>query len=231
MYTFWLMNAELTLIDAGLWGTAAALRRYLSRLGRDISELTRIVLTHGHRDHCRGLQDILAHSPAQVFVHVAETHLDPEGYPVLSTRLRWRRSLGTGKQTAVRPLEDGDEIPVFGGLRVIHTPGHTPGSICLLLPEPGIIFTGDTVFSRGGDLTRPVVPPGPGRSTWEASVQRIAALDFEIACFGHGAPLTEGVKERFQELLARPAQLSPPLLFLRRWRKILGFGLHVGRKR
>lgn len=220
------VDAELTLIDAGMRGTAAALRRYLAAIGRRPSELTRVVLTHSHTDHAWALEELLALTPVAVLVHAAESEPGSNGEPVLSNR--YRRRLG-GRRLPVRPVADGDVIPVLGGLHVLHTPGHTSGSVCLFLPQGRVVFSGDTVLSRGGRLVRPVVAPGPTRVDWEASVRRLADLGWDVICCGHGQPVTEGAKAQLEELLSRPPQLSPPFLLLRRWRELAGFGWRLGR--
>ena len=84
-------------------------------------------------------------------------------------------------------LHDGDRI---GSLRVIHTPGHTPGGICLYDPEAKLLFSGDTVFT-GGSFGRYDFPGGD-RKALGASIERLAALDVEGLYPGHGEPALRG---------------------------------------
>ena len=84
-------------------------------------------------------------------------------------------------------LSDGDRI---GDLRVIHTPGHTPGGICLYEPEEKLLFSGDTVFT-GGSFGRYDFPGGD-RTVLAASLERLGALEVEGLYPGHGEPVARG---------------------------------------
>jgi glyoxylase-like metal-dependent hydrolase (beta-lactamase superfamily II) len=90
-------------------------------------------------------------------------------------------------------LQDGDELPVLGGLRIVHTPGHTPGHIALHLPERGVVIGGDALQHRSGR----VFPPSRIVSAdWpEAlrSVRRLAALEFDTLALSHYPPLRGGL--------------------------------------
>jgi glyoxylase-like metal-dependent hydrolase (beta-lactamase superfamily II) len=96
-----------------------------------------------------------------------------------------------------RELADGDEIDALGGMRVVHTPGHTPGSICLYCPQRRLLFTGDTA----ANIFR--LRPGLGWFTEDAarakeSIRKLAALDFETVFFGHGRPIQKDAALRFR---------------------------------
>ncbi|MSQ41215.1 MAG: MBL fold metallo-hydrolase [Dehalococcoidia bacterium] len=97
------------------------------------------------------------------------------------------------KAPAGRLLEDGDVLPVLGGLRVIHTPGHTPGSMCLLLERHQALFVGDMLLSNGKRLSRSLFFPGSNAQDYRQSLHRLAALEFQAVLQGHGPPcLQEG---------------------------------------
>lgn len=113
-----------------------------------------------------------------------------------------------------RVVADGDVIDVLGGIRVIHTPGHTPGSVCYLLEGSGVLFSGDTLFSNGRAISRSVPFPGSNRSHYRESLERLAGMEFDTLCGGHGAPLVGGASERLRELMA--AKPEPPT-----WRGLL----------
>jgi glyoxylase-like metal-dependent hydrolase (beta-lactamase superfamily II) len=112
-------------------------------------------------------------------------------------------------------LDDGDVIDFGGGARTVAVPGHTAGSIALYLPQPGVLFTGD-IMARDPQTRDPQTPIMPGvfnvdPSQAADSFKRLAALDAEIACFGHGEPVTQGTTARMQaaaKLLAAPT--NPP---------------------
>jgi glyoxylase-like metal-dependent hydrolase (beta-lactamase superfamily II) len=97
--------------------------------------VTAIVLTHAHDDHVRVAPELAAATGAPLFLHPLEEPLWQLTHPGVAMP---------------RPLADGDRI---GGLTVLHTPGHSPGAVCLYAPELGAVFTGDTLFQGGPGAT------------------------------------------------------------------------------
>ena len=158
----------LTLIDTGLWGVARKLRRVVAELGRRPEELRNVLLTHGHLDHVGGAAEIQAWTGARVWVHAADReHLAQRvryagaargcGWLEAAGRMTlklgaWSR--GRGADAGYRApevdgeLQDGELLPFWGGLRVWHLPGHTPGH-CALVAERArrLVFCGDLFAS------------------------------------------------------------------------------------
>jgi glyoxylase-like metal-dependent hydrolase (beta-lactamase superfamily II) len=97
--------------------------------------VTAIVLTHAHDDHCRVAPELAEATGAPLYLHPADEPL-------------WK--LTHPDKPMPRRLADGQEI---GGLQVLHTPGHSPGAVCLYAPELGCVFTGDTLFHGGPGAT------------------------------------------------------------------------------
>jgi len=127
-------------------------------------ELKYIILTHYHYDHATATQAIKKETNAEVLIHEEDVkYLDfkPD-----------------------RILKDG-EILDLGNvkLKVIHTPGHSPGSICLYEPESKSLFSGDTIFSCG--VGRTDLPGGDTKKIID-SIERLTKLDFKILYPGHG---------------------------------------------
>ncbi|MEU6260724.1 MBL fold metallo-hydrolase [Streptomyces sp. NPDC047043] len=193
----WRDGDELTLIDAGPPGSAAALAAVAGALGN----VRRIVLTHFHEDHAGGAGEFAALSGAEVMAHRLDAPVVrgelPGPPPVLED---WERplhaeaALHLPEGDFVRPphvtgLSDGDALDFGDGARVIHVTGHTHGSIALHLPRHGVLFTGDTVAASPVDGR---VLPGVfnlDRAQLLASYHRLAGLDSDVACFGHGDPV------------------------------------------
>jgi hydroxyacylglutathione hydrolase len=172
-------------IDPG--GNGEEILRSIDASGLDIKT---IVLTHGHSDHIAALYDIQDRTGAEVAIHVADADF-------LEGRGSFSSQFGISYKTPHPPdrlLHEGDEIVMRNTtFTVMHTPGHTPGSICLL--TEGKVFTGDTLFRRGIGTT---LMPGSSRSQLINSIQtRLMALpDDTIIYPGHGRETTIGAERR-----------------------------------
>jgi glyoxylase-like metal-dependent hydrolase (beta-lactamase superfamily II) len=170
-----------TLVDAGMDAS-----RVLKGIG---DGLDLIVLTHCHYDHVGAVPDIVRETGAKVAMHSRDVPL-----------LRSERASVASMFNAPRPefsvdimLEDGDTIDLGSStLLVIHTPGHTPGSICLYNEETKELFTGDTAF-EGGGFGRTDLCGDEGQMV--ASLQRLAKLDVSILYPGHGGIVATRAKE------------------------------------
>ncbi|MDO8672939.1 MAG: hypothetical protein Q7O66_16140 [Dehalococcoidia bacterium] len=82
-------------------------------------------------------------------------------------------------------------LSALGGLVVVHTPDHTPGSICLDSPKRRIVFVGVVVLNNLSRLSRPLPTPGSVQAVYVASLWRLASLDFDACLFSHGPPVLE----------------------------------------
>ena len=208
-------GTALTLIDT-LFDTDA--RRIIDRIGsigRSVEDLKHIVLTHAHRSHLGGLATLKELSGATVYSHAWEADIvagERTAQPVTPVPMRplstyWRvyylqlgAALGRGKHPPCpvdTTLEDGDTV---GPVRVLHTPGHTPGHLAFWWPESRVLFAGDAI------ATYPVFGPGWPAFTLNptqhrASLRRMAELDPAVLAVGHGDPLTAGAAERVRSLV------------------------------
>jgi glyoxylase-like metal-dependent hydrolase (beta-lactamase superfamily II) len=100
------------------------------------------------------------------------------------------------------PIVDGDVIPVLGGLEVIHTPGHTPGSVCLYGRRDRVLFVGDALQCRRGRVSFASGLFSDDHPAARRAVQRMASLDVSMIVFSHFPPVTERVRETLAELAA-----------------------------
>ena len=98
---------------------------------------------------------------------------------------------------------DGDILPFSRAVRVFHTPGHSPGSLCYLLERDGVLFTGDTLFSDGRRVARSAPFPKSDRSLYRQSVERMSDLEFDVLCGGHGRALKASGSAAVRELVRR----------------------------
>lgn len=201
-----LFKAErVVVIDAATPGRAAAVWRHLNSLGYAPEMVDEIWLTHADIDHMGSVAALKAGSGAKVVAHRADAPLvdgsaNRELGPVplsggYQRLFNWAvRNLFRYQPTPVdRLVEDGEDL---GSWQVVHTPGHTPGSVCFYHPERKLIIVGDALNFRRGRLGAPPPMFTPDMAEAHASIRKIAALDFEICCFGHGPPLVENAGRR-----------------------------------
>jgi glyoxylase-like metal-dependent hydrolase (beta-lactamase superfamily II) len=206
VYAFLISEPEMTLIDAGLIGSRRRVERYVSGLGRSISELTRIVCTHAHPDHIGGVREVAGERDVEVLMHPA----DLAGLRVTLRDAVANRNRGqliayfTRHPGEATPIEDGHLLPILGGLQVIHTPGHTPGSICLYAERHKLLFVGDTLQVIRGKVTFASSVFSEDLPLARASVARMADLDVQTIAFSHYPPWREGSNEVLRALASRP---------------------------
>jgi glyoxylase-like metal-dependent hydrolase (beta-lactamase superfamily II) len=104
-----------------------------------------------------------------------------------------------------RELADGEEVPVGDGLIAYHTPGHTAGHVSFLLPSKRVLFVGDAAANYLGRLGPPVGIYSEDHEDVRKSIAKIAALDFDVACFGHGRALKGSACALFRRLAEKVA--------------------------
>jgi len=185
----WIVGSEAAgegmVIDPG--GNAEVIQKAITDSGLDIKI---IVLTHGHSDHIAALYEIQDMTGAEVAIHIEDADF-------LEGRGSYSSQFGISYKTPPPPdrlLREGDIIEIGTlSFSVVHTPGHTPGSICLL--TDGNVFTGDTLFRRGIGTT---LMPGSSRPQLIDSIHtRLMVLpDDTIVYPGHGRETTIGAERR-----------------------------------
>ena len=200
-----LVGDELTLVDTGLPGNRGAILRYIRHLHRDPAELSRVIFTHGHPDHTGTANALRRRTGARLLVHGGDARRDGDGgwrvhYVSQPFAFPWEVPF-MQRVPADGILEEGTLIPVFGGLRVFHTPGHTAGSVCLYLEQHGVLFTGDTLLGSGKTYSRPMPLPGYDADLYQHSLACLGELEFEVACGGHGRPLVGRASRMLGEMM------------------------------
>lgn len=184
---------EAWVIDPG--EDAAAI---FAALERHRLKPARIFLTHGHIDHIAALDDLVRGFPeTPVHLHAADAAWAFGPLNRLPPYVTVPR-----RPAMLRTVDEGDAL-VTGGLRatVLHTPGHSPGCICLALEDGRLLFTGDTLFA--GTAGRTDLPGGDGAQLARA-LRRLAALPGDWTVIpGHGPETTMSAERRVNPFLAR----------------------------
>lgn len=202
-------DRDLTLVDAGPARTAPRLVDELKANGYSYGDVGRFVVTHAHADHAGGLHPLLALRPVKVFAHPLEAPVLARRTPTPAPSVAlggllyaaFEGLLTRGAVEAALPADSGTPVRGLPQWQVLHTPGHTPGSISLYEPVRQILLCGDALAVSGGRVR--AVPdflhhdPAAARS----SVVKLAKLDVDILGCGHGEEVRGGAF-RFIEKLA-----------------------------
>lgn len=183
-----IVEEKLTLIDTGLRGSSTHITGFIRHLGRSPEEISLIILTHKHVDHMGGLAELKQLTSAKVAIHKADI-----SDSVFSVKFR----------DIDMQLAGGEVLPPLGGLEVIHTPGHTPGSISLFSQRNKLLIVGDALRKRRKTLDLPPKMVSSDLTQAVESIKRIAQLDFSILCFGHGLPLYDVAHAKIQDLIEK----------------------------
>ena len=207
-------GAELTLVDTLFEADARGVLEPIARIGRRVTDLKHIILSHGHRSHLGGLATLKRLSGATVYAHEWEADIvsgDRRAQPVTlrptqSLRLwPFQVGLAIGRPKHApcpvdRAIADDDQV---GPLRVLHAPGHSPGHLAFHWAERKFLIAGDAI------ATWPEFGAG-----WKAfnlneeehrvSLRRLAEQDANVVGVGHGEPISTGGADRVHALAESP---------------------------
>lgn len=194
-----LWNADhLALVDTGVPGQLDVIREALEKAGFSLEQLTHVIITHQDRDHIGSLPELIRATNGKVKVLAHEV-----GIPYLAGEIPLIKSGITAEPVKVDiVLHDGDALPFGGGLRVLHTPGHTPDHISLYHVPSKTLISGDVLVSNNGNLLPPEVKFTPDYPQALNSVGKLAADDIETVITYHGGLCTGQIQERLKEIAA-----------------------------
>ncbi|MEM2089188.1 MAG: MBL fold metallo-hydrolase [Thermoproteota archaeon] len=185
------VDGKLVIVDTGMLGDAKKILEYMStKMNSNPKDLKTILLTHCHPDHVGGALELKELTGAKIAIHkddadyvAGRKKLPPIKGPIPLEITRFP------PPPLIQPdllLNDGE---IIDGLKVIHIPGHTPGSIALYDQNRRILFTGDALLSFGGKVVGPSEQFSVDIHEARRSIERLTVLDFDIMLSGHGEPL------------------------------------------
>lgn len=196
----------VTLVDTLLPKKEGAITEALAGIGRSIADVSAIVLTHSHADHTGSAAAVKEASGAAVYASAedvaavrGEERPPPppmaERFPFLKPIMR--RLPAPPPVVVDHVIGEGIDGRLPEDLKVINTPGHTPGHVSYLLErEGGLLFVGDAAMPKKGEITRGWM--NRAEPTFDASLRHIAEFNFERAVFGHAAPMQSGAGAAFK---------------------------------
>lgn len=195
------------LIDTGMPEQNSQIsKEIIEKVGIPLERLRSVILTHQDIDHIGSLPALMndCDNNLMVYAHKQDKPYIEGQKPLLKLELPKELQHWIHNPPAIKVdelLNDGDELPFFGGVRVIFTPGHTPGHISLYLNKSKILVAGDALFCLDGHLQAPTSHTTPDLSNAQKSIKKF--LDYDISkviCF-HGGLCTERVNEQIARVV------------------------------
>jgi glyoxylase-like metal-dependent hydrolase (beta-lactamase superfamily II) len=162
---------EAAMVDTGLANNGEKFGEVIKTAGLGWEAVGHVILTHYHPDHVGSMGEVLNAAP-KAMVYAGEADISQIQSP-----------------REIKAVGDGDDV---FGLQIIATPGHTPGHICVYDPLGSLIVLGDAMVNMGSQLGGPNPQYTADMDQAHQSVKKLAALTFDKAFFGHGAPIEEG---------------------------------------
>jgi len=192
-----IVDEAIALIDAGTGLNFETVKRNLNKFNLKPSDIQLIINTHCHYDHVGGDHDFVEASGCEVAIHELEAELLRKGDQVITL------AGGLGKRLefleVARELHEGNRIKLGElTLEVLHTPGHTQGSICLYAREQKVLFSGDTLFCGG--VGRVDLPTSDSEALAH-SLRKLTKLEVKRLYPGHGPSAEKGARRHMLEAL------------------------------
>jgi glyoxylase-like metal-dependent hydrolase (beta-lactamase superfamily II) len=202
-------DGRVTLVDTGLKNGPQKAAAGLAVFGKSPRDVARIVLTHAHSDHAGGAAALAEQSGAGIAIHETDAQWARDGKAPPRDRATFAGRFFNrieGKRHSFPPVvvseqfADGDVLPVAGGLRVVHTPGHTMGHVSLLHEPTGVLITGDAIWNVRKMRWCVRAFCTDIRMT-EQTADVLGELDYEVAAFTHGKHIKDQARERVRTFL------------------------------
>ena len=195
----------VAVVDTGMGGNASKIAKFVGTLDKEPASIAYIVLTHSDMDHSGSVAQLKELTKAKVAIHRSDA-------PRLSGEMKLKEVKGAmGALFAImspfirfKPVKPDillEDSSMIGGLTVVHTPGHTDGSVSLYLPGE-VLFVGDALRTNKKEL--PVLSHSAMTVNMDQareSVRKIVELKFEYLLPGHGPPITSNASAKLKEFV------------------------------
>ncbi len=215
-------GGQITVVDAGLPDSSIAILDYVAEIGLGPSAVRRIIITHHHVDHVGGLRELVEATGAEVWAHrddaatiegkVARPPVPPERIAAMLAAIpaeqRDVAAARARKMSEVMPvrvdlrLVGDEELNALGGVRILHSPGHTAGHLCLYLPALSLLIAGDLLRLTDGVIRESPAGFAADAAQSLASARRIAQLGFENFIGYHGGYVVSEAPRLLSDSLA-----------------------------
>jgi glyoxylase-like metal-dependent hydrolase (beta-lactamase superfamily II) len=200
-------DGQVSLVDTGMKNATKRTLAGLAAMGKSIDDVTRIVLTHAHGDHAGGAAKLAGLSGAAVSVHETDAqwardgHAPPRDPGTAGGRFLNRLSNKFPAVVVGEEFADGQVLPIAGGLRVLHTPGHTLGHVALLHETSGVLITGDSIWNVR-KMSWGVKAFCQDIVLNQKTAHVLGELDYQVAAFTHGPHVSDNARDRVRQYLA-----------------------------
>jgi glyoxylase-like metal-dependent hydrolase (beta-lactamase superfamily II) len=203
-------DGQVTLVDCGLKRAPRRIVEGLAGIGKRPADVTRIILTHAHGDHAGGGREMVERCAVEgVQIHEDDVQYIRAGRNAPAADTTMGRLMSRGGPATFEPfpitaeLADGQLLDVGGGLRVLHTPGHSPGHVSLLHQGTGVLITGDAIFNMAWGMTWPLATICTSASQNKQSAHVLGEVDYDVAAFTHGPEIRDNAREAVRGFLRR----------------------------
>jgi len=216
---------DAVLVDAGLPDMARQFIDAIAQTGVSLEKLGRVIITHHDLDHLGSMRDLqqMVPNPIEILAHADEVpYIQGEQTPVKLTpkmlaqmeelmkdmpeenrqAMRgMKETIAKQKLKVARTVGDGEELPYCGGIQIIHTPGHTPGHICLYHKPSKTLIAGDLLFVERGKLSP--APPfiNADSSLAMTSIEKLFGYDIASVIAYHGGLFQDSPNQRLREIV------------------------------
>lgn len=188
------------LIDTGYLDQIEELRLAMEKVGVSFDKLKAVILTHQDVDHIGSLPEIVQECGRniKVYAHDLDKPYIQGEFPLLKDGHLENPPKGKVDET----LSDGQELPYCGGIRIIHTPGHTPGHISLYLKQSKTLIAGDSMYSVNGIIEGIHEPTVLDIKEARRSLKKYLDLDIESVVCYHGGLSKENINDQIQKVIS-----------------------------